>query len=200
VKNRTRFTLGMLSLALGIMFATLFVNRIQAEDQVVSNPKVSTEQSYLDYPIETIRGDTTTLRDYEGKVVLVVNVASHCGFTPQYEGLEELYQTYGEKGFVVLGFPANNFLEQEPGTNADILEFCTTNYNVTFPVMAKISVKGNDMHPVYDYLTNESARKGAITWNFNKYLLDKKGNVVARFESKDTPLGSYVEEMIQEML
>ncbi|MCB2210614.1 glutathione peroxidase [bacterium] len=182
------------------MCAAIFVNRLQAEDEVVSNPEVNQDQSYLDYPIETIHGDTTTLRDYNGKLVVLVNVASKCGFTSQYEGLQSLYETYKEMGLVILGLPANNFMGQEPGTNQEILEFCTTEYNVTFPMMAKISVKGKDKHPLYEYLTESSPFPGEISWNFNKFLLDREGNLVARFESNDKPRGGELEGMVRQLL
>ncbi len=200
MNNGTRFALGLLSLALGIMCAAIFVNRLQAEDEVVSNPEVNQEQSYLDYPIETIHGDTTTLRAYNGKLVVLVNVASKCGFTSQYEGLQSLYETYNDKGLVIIGFPANNFMGQEPGTNQEILEFCTTEYDVTFPMMAKISVKGKDKHPLYEYLTESSPLPGEISWNFNKFLLDREGNLVARFESSDKPRGGELEGMVRQLL
>lgn len=156
--------------------------------------------SLQNIPFLTITGDTTTLNDYKGKVVLIVNVASKCGYTPQYEGLEKIYRKYKEKGFTILGFPANNFGKQEPGTNEEILNFCKTKYDVTFPMMAKISVKGDDIHPLYHYLTKESPFKGEITWNFNKFLLDKEGNIVARFESKVKPEDPILIEKIEKLL
>ncbi|MFW9770224.1 MAG: glutathione peroxidase, partial [Candidatus Thorarchaeota archaeon] len=137
---------------------------------------------------------------FKGKVVLIVNTASKCGFTPQYEGLQELYEQKKDDGFVVIGFPANNFKSQEPGTNEEILNFCRTNYGVTFPMMAKISVKGEDIHPLYKYLTEDSPYPGEITWNFNKFLLDREGNVVARYDSKitleDSKLLSKIDDLI----
>ncbi|RPH93617.1 glutathione peroxidase [candidate division KSB1 bacterium] len=138
-------------------------------------------------PLKTIAGDTTNLGAYSGKVVLIVNTASKCGFTPQYAGLEKLYEQYKDSGFVIIGFPANNFLRQEPGTDSEILSFCQSNYGVTFPMMSKISVKGKDQHPLYTYLTKDSPQPGTITWNFNKFLLDRQGNVVARYNSKVKP-------------
>jgi len=121
---------------------------------------------------------------------LIVNVASKCGYTPQYEGLQKIYQEYKDKGLVILGFPANNFKNQEPGTNEEIKEFCSLNYGVTFPLFAKISVKGDDIHPLYRYLTSQDTNPefaGDISWNFNKFLVDPSGKVVARFESRDKP-------------
>ncbi|MCX7834911.1 MAG: glutathione peroxidase [bacterium] len=138
-------------------------------------------------PFQTIQGETTSLEDFKGKVVLIVNVASKCGYTPQYEGLEKIYRKYKEKGFTILGFPANNFGQQEPGSNEEIIQFCKTKYDVTFPMMAKISVKGTDIHPLYKYLTENTPFAGEIKWNFNKFLIDQEGNVVARFDSKVRP-------------
>lgn len=143
-----------------------------------------------DFTMKDINGRETPLSEYQGKVVLVVNVASRCGFTPQYEGLEALYQKYKEKGFVVLGFPANNFLWQEPGTDADIKTFCITKYNVTFPMFSKISVKGKEQHPLYKRLTSKETNPkfgGAISWNFNKFLIARDGSVIGRFGSRETP-------------
>ena len=121
---------------------------------------------------------------------MIVNVASKCGLTPQYEGLEALYEKYKDKGFVVLGFPANNFMGQEPGTEKEIKEFCTLKYNVTFPMFAKISVKGTDQNPFYTFLTNRQSNPGFdgdITWNFEKFLADKQGKIIARFSPKTVP-------------
>ena len=158
--------------------------------------------NYLTIPFNTITGDSTNLTAYKGKVVLVVNVASQCGNTPQYAALEALYRKYKNRGFVILGFPANNFGQQEPGTNEEILTFCKTNYDVTFPMMSKISVAGPDQHPLYTYLTKESALPGKITWNFGKFLLDRNGVVIARFDPKTKPdnpeLVSKIEKLLTE--
>jgi glutathione peroxidase len=151
-------------------------------------------------PFETINGDTMTLADFGGKVLLVVNVASKCGYTPQYTGLETLYEKYGSDSFVVIGFPANNFKGQEPGTNEEIQTFCSTTYGVTFPMMAKISVIGKDMHPLYRYLTTHSNPPDDIKWNFNKFLIDKQGNIAARFDSKVTPNDPAIIAKIEELL
>lgn len=149
---------------------------------------------------ETITGDTVDLADYPGKAILVVNVASKCGNTPQYAGLEELYQKYADSGLVIIGFPANNFGGQEPGTNEEILQFCTTKFDVTFPMMSKISVKGKSKHPLYVELTENSNKPGEITWNFTKFLLDSKGNVVARFDPKTKPESEEVVGAIEKLL
>lgn len=145
--------------------------------------------SVLDYVVKDIDDQDYDLSQLKGKVVLIVNVASQCGFTKQYAGLENLYKTYREKGFVVIGFPANDF-NQEPGSNQQIKEFCTSRFEVTFPMMAKISVKGPDKHPVYRFLTEKptaGAFSGEIKWNFNKFLIGRDGKILARYDSKVSP-------------
>ncbi len=159
-----------------------------------------TTTEYRTIPFETIDGEPTSLDAYVGNVVLIVNVASKCGFTPQYEGLQALYEKHKESGLVVLGFPANNFGGQEPGTNDEIQSFCTTNYGVSFPMMAKVSVKGDDKHPLFTYLTEESPLPGEIGWNFNKFLLDREGNLVARFESRVKPQSDELVGEISQLL
>ncbi len=141
-----------------------------------------------DFKVETATGDERALADYEGKAVLVVNTASRCGLTPQYEGLEALQKKYEAKGFAVLAFPANDFMWQEPGTNAEIQEFCRTEYGTTFPVFAKIHVKGKSIAPLYRWLTTDSGFAGDIEWNFAKFLVGPDGRVVARFNPKVEPL------------
>jgi len=143
-----------------------------------------------DFTVQDIDGKDVGLSAYKGKVLLVVNVASKCGFTGQYAGLEKLYRTYRERGLVVLGFPANDFLRQEPGTEAEIKSFCTMTYGVTFPMFAKISVKGGGIHPLYKFLTGKETNpnfSGAISWNFNKFLVGRDGAVAGRFGSRTTP-------------
>ncbi|MGY3777333.1 glutathione peroxidase [Isobaculum melis] len=139
-----------------------------------------------DFAVETIAGKEVSLKDYQGKVVLIVNTASKCGFTPQFEGLEALYQTYQKQGLVILGFPCNQFLRQDPGSNEEILSFCQLNYGVSFPMFAKIDVKGKQQHPLYQYLVAETGGK-KIGWNFTKFLIDQQGNLIERFESKVKP-------------
>ncbi len=153
--------------------------------------------SVHEFTLNSIDGKPAPLAAYQGKVVLIVNVASRCGFTPQYAGLEALYEKYKDRGFTILGFPANNFGGQEPGTNEEIKTFCSSKYNVTFPMYAKISVKGDDKAPLYQFLT---ATGGEIQWNFTKFLVDKDGKVVARFEPKVTPESPDVTEAIEKAL
>jgi glutathione peroxidase len=147
-------------------------------------PQVKT---LYDIDVQTIAGDTKSLAAYRGKVLLIVNTASKCGFTGQYEGLQALYEKYQAQGLLVLGFPSNDFLRQEPGTNEEIQSFCKLNYGVTFPMFAKISVKGKDQHPLYQNLTHPETNpkfSGTISWNFNKFLIDRNGSIAARFGSR----------------
>ncbi len=141
------------------------------------------------FTLNSIDGKPAPLAEYKGKVILIVNVASQCGYTPQYSALETIYEKYKDRGLVVLGFPANNFGEQEPGTNQEIKTFCTRKYSVTFPLYAKISVRGDDQDPLYSYLTKQTPKniRGEIKWNFTKFLVDRNGNVVERFEPAVTP-------------
>lgn len=144
----------------------------------------------LNFKAKNIDGETVDLEDYEGNVVLIVNTASKCGLTPQYSGLQETYEKYKEKGFVVLGFPCNQFAGQEPGTEAEIKEFCSTNYSVSFPMFSKIDVNGENAAPIYKYLTSKDAKpagKGEISWNFEKFLIDREGNLVNRFAPRTKP-------------
>lgn len=161
------------------------------------------KKSFYKHTMKDIDGKDVKLSKYKGEVLLVVNTASKCGYTPQYEGLEATYKKYNSQGFYVLGFPANNFGGQEPGTESEIKEFCTTKYKVTFPMFAKISVKGEDQDPLYAYLTSKEKNPefaGDITWNFNKFLIDRHGKIVARFTSKDKPDGEAVTAAIEKYL
>jgi glutathione peroxidase len=157
--------------------------------------------SLYDIPLKDIDGKATSLKAHEGKVLLVVNVASKCGLTPQYKALEALHQEYKDRGFMVLGFPCNDFGNQEPGSNAEIKEFCSTNYEVTFPLYDKLHVKGNDQHPLYAALTGPGSQyPGDIQWNFGKFLIGKDGKVLARFEPRTTPDSKEVKEAIEKAL
>jgi glutathione peroxidase len=138
-----------------------------------------------EFTLNDIDGKPVSLAEFKGKVVLIVNVASRCGFTPQYAGLEALYEKYKDQGFVIVGVPANNFGAQEPGTNEEIKTFCTRKYNVSFPMLAKVSVKGDDITPLYKYLTE--TKGGDVKWNFTKFLIGKDGQVAERFESPVKP-------------
>jgi glutathione peroxidase len=142
--------------------------------------------SFHDFTMKTIDGKDRSLADFRGQVVLVVNTASECGFTPQYAGLEKLHERFAPNGFAVIGFPSNDFGAQEPGSEADIKTFCSTKYGVTFPMFAKIPVKGPDKHPLYAFLTS-APQPGEVKWNFTKFLVGKNGQVIARFESAVEP-------------
>ena len=155
-----------------------------------------------DFPIKDIDGNETSLAEYKGKVLLIVNVASKCGYTPQYEGLQALYEEHEEDGLVIVGFPANNFNGQEPGTNEDIKEFCRLNYGVTFPMTSKVSVKGEDQAPLFEYLTsleNEDF-EGEVKWNFEKFLIDREGNLIRRFRSATKPESEELTSAIKALL
>jgi len=144
--------------------------------------------SILDIPVNDIDGNATKLENYRGKVILIVNVASKCGFTSQYDGLEKLYRKHKDDGLVIAGFPCNQFLGQEPGSNEQIKAFCRSQYGVSFPMFAKIDVKGDQQHPLFTALTSESSPiPGKVTWNFNKFLIDRTGKLVARFGSTTKP-------------
>lgn len=159
------------------------------------------QKSFYDFTVKTIDGKELPLSSLKGKKVLVVNVASKCGFTPQYAKLQELYTKYGKDNFVIIGFPANNFLHQEPGSNEEIKEFCTLNYGVTFPMMAKISVKGKDMAPLYQWLTQKSengVQDAKVGWNFHKFLIDENGKWVASYGSSTDPLSKEIVEWIEQ--
>jgi glutathione peroxidase len=155
-----------------------------------------------DFTLPSIEGKPMPLSDFKGKVILVVNVASRCGYTPQYSALESVYEKYKDQGFVILGFPANNFGAQEPGSNAEIKTFCSRNYNVSFPLYSKVSVKGDDETPVYQYLTKKTQPEltGDIKWNFTKFLVDRQGNVVHRFEPAVTPDSPEIVSAIERLL
>ena len=159
--------------------------------------------SIYDFTMKSIDGQPVSLKSYSGKVVLLVNVASRCGFTPQYTGLEALYEKYKDRGFVIVGIPANNFGQQEPGTNDEIKKFCSSKYNVTFPMMSKVSVLGDDETPLYRFLTDKSANPqiaGDIKWNFTKFLFDRSGKPVARFEPATKPDSPEVQTAVESAL
>lgn len=176
-----------------------------AEDKKAEPAKGETKAggaSSLAFTVKSIdEKDVDLAQAYQGKVVMIVNVASRCGFTGQYEGLEKLYKEKSDKGFVILGFPANNFGGQEPGTNDEIAKFCQSKYNVTFPMFAKISVKGDDQHPLYKMLASQPAPVGGDPkWNFTKFIVDRTGKVAARFDSSVRPNDKDMVAKIDELL
>ncbi len=156
---------------------------------MISTSLFSQTKSFYDFKVKTLEGKDFDFASLKGKKVMIVNTASKCGFTPQYEDLENLYEQYGQK-LVIIGFPANNFMNQEPGTAEEIRQFCTNKYDVTFPMMEKISVKGKDMHPLYQWLTSKEkngAMDSSVKWNFQKYLIDENGKLVDVIYSKEKP-------------
>src|SRR6202043_2606293 len=161
------------------------------------------DKTVFDYTLNSIDGQPAPLSAYKGKVVMLVNVASRCGFTPQYSALEAIYEKYKDRGFVIVGIPANNFGSQEPGTNQEIKTFCQTKYSVTFPMMSKVSVKGDDKTPLYQFLTDKAANPqtgGEIQWNFTKFLIGPDGRVIARFEPAVTPDSPEITAAIEKAL
>ncbi len=161
------------------------------------------ERTIYEFTMNDIDNNPVAFEIFRNRVLLIVNVASKCGFTPQYNGLQDLYQEFKDDGFSILGFPANNFLSQEPGTNSEIKQFCSTKYNVSFPVFSKISVKGNDISPLYTFLTAKETNPGfpgAIKWNFTKFLVDRTGNIVDRFSPMTRPDSKKVKKRIGQLL
>ncbi len=161
---------------------------------ISANSQTELPKSIYDFSFTSLDGEQIKLSDYKGKKILLVNTASKCGYTPQYKELEELYQKYGEK-LAIIGFPANNFMNQEPGTNEEIATFCEQNYGVTFPMSEKISVKGNDQAPIYQWLTSKKyngVKDSKVKWNFQKYLIDEKGALIAVFDSAEKPMGEKI--------
>ncbi|MCB9169099.1 MAG: glutathione peroxidase [Flavobacteriales bacterium] len=183
------------SLALALPF--LFGCSSRAQELTPVDPPVS----FYSLSALDINGRTVDMSRYKGKRILVVNTASKCGFTPQYADLEKVYKQYGGDDFVILGFPSNDFLHQEPGSNADIAEFCQANYGVTFPMMSKIDVKGRNMHPVYQWLTRKDqngSEDSKVSWNFNKYLIDEQGRLRGHWASSTKPDDPEIIKLITE--
>lgn len=189
-----------------ILFASLMVASLAMASSAPAkeeSEKTDKVKSVYDFAIKDINGKDVKLKHYRGKVVMLVNVASKCGYTPQYEGLQKIYAKYQGQGFVILGIPANNFGGQEPGTNEEIKTFCSTKYNVTFPMFSKVSVKGDDITPLYKFLTDKETNPefgGDITWNFNKFLVDRNGKIIARFSTKDAPESEKVIQTLEAAL
>ncbi len=157
-------------------------------------------QSFYDLKAKAIDGNFFKFENLKGKTVMIVNTASKCGYTHQYEDLQKLYKTYKDSNFVIIGFPANDFLKQEPGSDEEIKEFCSLNYGVSFPMMSKITVKGKEMHPVYMWLTNKTLNKvsdSKIKWNFQKYIIDKEGNLVNYFSPSTEPFDDEIIKLIK---
>ncbi|MEW6196510.1 MAG: glutathione peroxidase [Bacteroidota bacterium] len=189
IKHVINFVSSILVLAVTSMFAS-------------QNPPKGTSMgnNIKDISVKDIEGKEIKLSNYKGKVLLIVNVASKCGYTPQYEGLQNIYKKYKDKGFEILAFPCNDFGGQEPGTNEEIKDFCSTNYNVTFKLFDKIKVIGKDKSALYELLINNTDDRGDVKWNFEKFLVDKEGNIVSRFRSKVKPEGEEITKAIEELL
>lgn len=176
-------------------FAVLLANCKNDKKEMPANSDIMENENIVkgsihDFKVEDLEGNTFDFKDLKGKKIMVVNTASKCGLTPQYEQLQSIYETYKDQNFVVVGFPANNFLSQEPGTNTEIAAFCEKNYGVTFPMMSKISVKGDDMHEVYQFLTDKNkngVEDSQVSWNFQKYLLNENGELVKVISPKTLP-------------
>ena len=197
----------MLKIIVSLLFVVIIGGFVMSFANDVEENSTSSEsvkpKSIYEFPLKDIDGKDVKLKKYKGTVLLIVNTASKCGYTPQYESLQKIYEKYNAQKFYVLGFPANNFSEQEPGTEKEIKEFCESKYKVTFPMFAKISVKGADQDPLYTFLTGKEtnpAFAGDISWNFNKFLVNKKGEIVARFSSKDKPDSEVVTQAIEKYL
>jgi glutathione peroxidase len=195
-----KIIVGLLLIIVTGSFAISYGSGIEENSTFAESAK---PKSIYEFPLKDIDGKDVRLKKYKGNVLLIVNTASKCGYTPQYEGLQKIHEKYNAQKFYVLGFPANNFSEQEPGTEKEIKEFCESKYKVTFPMFAKISVKGADQNPLYKFLTGKKtnpAFAGDISWNFNKFLINKKGQIVARFSSKDKPDSEVVMQAIEKYL
>lgn len=194
----------MIAIILSIMFGlfNLFGPKEGQMESYQSNKLQNSGKTIYGFTMNDIDGKPVSLGDFKGKVVLIVNVASKCGLTPQYEELQALYDQYNSKGLVILAFPANNFLGQEPGTDQDIKAFCSKNYGVTFPVFSKISVKGKDMAPLYKFLTSQEENgvmDSSVKWNFQKYLIDREGRLVTFFDPRTSVTDEKVKEAILQL-
>ncbi len=204
--SRGFFSLVVLASALALAFHASPLQAFQANDPAPNTAEEDVLQVAANQPgiyaftLTDIDGNLLPLSRFRGKVLLLVNTASFCGNTPQYEGLQTMYERYRDQGLEILAFPANNFGRQEPGTNEEIKSFCYTKYSLTFPLFSKISVKGEDQHPLYHYLTEESAFPGEVKWNFQKYLVDRKGTVVARYRPRTQPLSAEILQDVERAL
>ena len=166
------------------------------------DPATDGAPAVIDHEVKALNGETVNLADYRGKAMLIVNTASRCGFTPQYAGLQELHEAYGERGLIVVGFPSNDFGGQEPGTSEEIASFCQKNYGVSFPMMAKVHAKGDEKAPIYQTLTEQTSDdiRGEVKWNFTKFLVDTDGNVVSRFGSRVKPMSEELTAAVEGVL
>jgi glutathione peroxidase len=188
---------------LGLAFAAAAFAKDAPKDIVKEPTDKPAKNTPLQFTVKDIDGKEVNLADYKGKVILMVNVASKCGNTPQYKGLEEMYEKYKAQGLVIIGFPANNFGKQEPGSAEQIKEFCSATYHVKFPLMEKISVKGDDKAPLYKFLTEPETNgdfAGEVEWNFGKFLIDRNGAVIARFNPKTKPESPQVVSTVEKAL
>ena len=185
---------------IAILVVVLFSSKVFAQASSSAAAPVAGGQSVYAFTMKNIDGEDVPLAKYKGKALLIVNTASKCGYTPQYAGLEQLYEQYKSRGFEVLAFPANNFMSQEPGSDQEIKSFCLLKYKTTFPVFAKSSVKGGDINPLYQYLTTQAGFSGPIKWNFNKFLVDPDGKVVARFDSGVEPMSAELVAQVEKVL
>jgi glutathione peroxidase len=194
--------LTVMTIAIAAATGAFAINANRGE-RVMNETTAPTAKSVHEFAMKDIDGNDVKLSQYSGRVLMLVNTASQCGLTPQYKGLQSIYQKYQAQGFTILAFPANNFGGQEPGSNAEIKEFCTMRYKVTFPVFAKISVKGDDQHPLFRFLTSKETNPqfgGDIMWNFNKFLVSKSGEIIARFEPRVDPESPEVAAAIERAL
>ncbi len=167
------------------------------------NPSATDEKSIYDFKLKSITGEEVELSEYKGKTILIVNVASRCGYTKQYADMQAAYEKYKDRGFVILGVPCNQFGAQEPGTEEQIVEFCKTNYGVQFPMFSKIEVKGENADPLYKYLTalkTEPKEAGDVSWNFEKFLINAEGKVIGRYKSAVSPTGKEMVEILEDLL
>lgn len=190
------FTAGVVALIQGWPDAGAFPPSKTVQPTLTS----SASGGVYDFTLADIDGNPLPLRQFQGKVLLLVNTASFCGNTPQYAELQAMYETYRDKGLEILAFPANNFGRQEPGSNEEIKSFCFTKYSLTFPLFSKISVRGDDKHPLYKYLTEKSPFPGEVEWNFQKYLVDRQGQVIARYRPSTKPLSDVIVRDIEQAL
>lgn len=193
----------MKKLIMAVLLTVLFSCQQNAQQQkpaTTQNQTTMSTENLHQFKVEDIDGNTFDLADLKGKKVMVVNTASKCGLTPQYKDLQALYEQYKDKNFIIIGFPANNFMSQEPGTNEEIAAFCSKNYGVSFPMMSKISVKGKDMHPLYQFLTQKSrngVQDSEVEWNFQKYLINENGQLEQVISPRTSPSSPEVVRWIE---